>query len=60
MKIFRLLLIVSFFFTVSLFSQLNYPEITQEKLSRIKYEVVLETEGYFLVEFEGKIYICYY
>ena len=59
MKILRLLLIISFF-TVSLFSQPNYPEITQEELSEITYEIILETEAYFLVEFKGKIYICYY
>ena len=60
MKIFRLLLIVSFFFTVLLFSQPNYPEITQEELSELTYEIILETESYIIVEVEGKYYIFFF
>jgi len=59
MKILRLLLIVSFF-TVSLFSQPNYPEITQEELSERSYEIILETENYIIVEVEGKYYIFFF
>ncbi len=58
MKIFRLILIVFFFLSASLFCQ-DYPEITFEELQGVNYTIVEEFEEYFYVDVDGIIYICY-
>ena len=60
MKILRLLLISAAFYFGSLFCQPDYPEINYSELHLFSYEIIYETEGYFLVKIDGVTYIVYY
>ncbi len=57
MRKLRLLLIAIVFFSVSLFSQYDYPEITSEELEQVTYIIVQEADDLIVVEVDGKLYV---
>ncbi len=60
MKKLRLLISMMFIFTVLVFSQPNYPEITSEEFEGKTYVIIYETDSYYIIELDGEYYLFFF